>query len=170
MLIGAGLVFALHTLTGARLGHLTALFGAASLGIFYWFNVPTVINTVAELIDEPVGDVGGLGGARLFVGALILAWLVRGLRHAGELHAASSARRAAGDARSSRSAAPSPRRAPLAVAAPPPAASRCRWPATAAADARARRRRPPRARRRGRARRADPRPPRARPPDAPARP
>lgn len=82
MLIGAGLMFALRTLTGARLGHLTALFGAASLGIFYWFNVPTIATTIGELIDEPVGAWAVWQG-RAFVGFLIAAWLVRGLRLAG---------------------------------------------------------------------------------------
>lgn len=82
MLIGAGLVFALHTLTGARLGHLTALFGAASLGIFYWFNVPTVAATIGELIDQPV-EAWAVWEARGVVGLLIAAWLVRGLRLAG---------------------------------------------------------------------------------------
>ena len=83
MLIGAGLIFALHSLTGASNAHLSALFGAASLGIFYWFNVPTVIETVADLIDEPVGP-WATWEARGIIGVLILAWLVRALRHAGK--------------------------------------------------------------------------------------
>jgi nitrite reductase (NADH) large subunit len=82
MLVGAGLVFALHTLTGARLGHLTALFGAASLAIFYWFNVPTVAATIGELIGEPV-EAWAVWEARGVLAVLIAAWLVRGLRLAG---------------------------------------------------------------------------------------
>ena len=79
ILVGVALFFALETFLKVTVHKVTALFGAAALNLYYWFNFPLLAERASDPLDVSVPDALVWAG-RLAVFALTAVWLVRTYR------------------------------------------------------------------------------------------
>jgi nitrite reductase (NADH) large subunit len=74
--VSAGSFFALESFLKVTTNRLTALYGAAALNLYYWFNFPVLAASIGGLVGQPVPD-WAIWGARLALLAVSAAWVAR---------------------------------------------------------------------------------------------